>query len=63
MRWLVFKSIFAEKDRNSPLSANQGLSTVEPRHVHGHAVCTIRGQPPRTSALLAVLSPSSPRFN
>jgi len=38
-----YKSVYAKKDRNGPSSANQGLSTSEPRH--GHTVCTGKCQP------------------
>ena len=40
MRSLVSNSIYAEKDRNGPPSANQVASKDEPRR--GHAVCTLR---------------------
>jgi len=42
-RRLVSKSINAKKARNGPSSANQGLSTSEPRH--SHAVCTLQMPP------------------
>jgi len=44
VRWLVSKSIDAKKDRNGPPSADQGLSTAQPRH--GLAFCTLRVHPP-----------------
>ena len=42
----LFLSLFMPKNRNSPSSANQGLSTSEPRH--GNAVYTLRVHPPTT---------------
>ena len=40
VRPLVCNSIYAKEDRNSPPSANQVVSTAEPRC--GHAICTLR---------------------
>ena len=44
VRQFVSKSVYAKKYRDGPFSANQGLSTSEPRH--GHAVCTLWVHPP-----------------
>ena len=51
------RSIYAKKDRNVPSSANQGLSTSEPKH--NHAVCTLQVHPPTSpcSALSAHAEP------
>ena len=48
-KWRAYKarqllSIYAKNGGNGPPSADQDLSTVEPRH--GHAVCTLRVHPP-----------------
>ena len=40
----VSNFIYAKEGRNGPPSANQVISTDEPRH--GHAVCTLQVHPP-----------------
>ena len=49
--------IYAKNDGNGPPSADQDLSTVEPRH--GHVVCTLRVHPP-TSPCPALSADAEP---
>ena len=52
------KSIYAKNDGNGPPSANQDLSTAEPRHTH--AVCILRVHPP-TSPCPALSTHAEPK--
>ena len=58
MRSLVSNSIYAKKDRNGPLSANQVDSKDKPRC--GHDVCTLQVNPP-TSPCPALSANAEPK--